>query len=447
MTPRRFLARRGACDAATANSRYTPPVHAFLALLAACEPGDPPDSEAADRCGPVLQADYDCEDVTSVATIERTMPAGIPVTDVPVGLAVGDLAGSGTPQLYVGTNTTLTRLDGEGWATVTDLWVHASGKVVPLLADLTADGITDLVLGLPQSDDGAGQVLLFPGPVTGPLDWDSPHVELQGEHGEGGVLHAADLDGDGILDLAVGSSVVFGPVLEDRLLGGGADVVFDKVHLGVGDVTGDGVADLLFVGEDPDVACETAWRDQPLVVPGPLAAGQHDTWESALRLGLPAKLVLHPYFPATLADADGDGGADVVAFAVDLDYTVALWPMALVWPGPVAHGVAPRRRLGGAWCPTGDIDGDGMADALGGEPGDDAAPASLVYLGPLVDRPGVDPATCTVAADERWLSAAIQESTDPWVGELDGDGRPDVVSAVRSVDGEDLVYVVLGAGR
>ncbi len=94
------------------------------------------------------------------------------VVDVPRGaswLAVGDAMAVGTKQIYVGTNQTVTRVSGADWADVTDIWTQAEDgtRPVPLVADVTGDGVDDLVVGLPGGDGGAGQVLVRPGPVDG----------------------------------------------------------------------------------------------------------------------------------------------------------------------------------------------------------------------------------------------------------------------------------------
>ncbi len=90
---------------------------------------------------------------------ERTLPEPTTVPHGPVTFASGDLAGTGTNQLFVGTNSGATRLDGDGWRRAADIWTQPDdGRyVVPRIADLTGDGASDLILGLPGSDDGAGQ--------------------------------------------------------------------------------------------------------------------------------------------------------------------------------------------------------------------------------------------------------------------------------------------------
>ncbi|MBM4366703.1 MAG: VCBS repeat-containing protein, partial [Deltaproteobacteria bacterium] len=228
----------------------------MLVLLLACATPLAGDSVADSAC-PELPDPCGGEITTTVAaTLDLLPPVAVP--HGPVSLAVGDLAGTGTAQVYVGTNDTVTRLDGEGWTVATDIWSQPDDgtAVFPLLADLTGDGTLDLAIGLPGSDDGSGQVIVFPGPVTGPVDWDSPHLELKGGGGLGFEPAAGDFDGDGQVDLLVNghgfAMIKLGPFSADTPF----DTAVDTLLQGPGDapqlfaapanLDGDGITDVVY---------------------------------------------------------------------------------------------------------------------------------------------------------------------------------------------------------
>ena len=83
--------------------------------------------------------------------------------------------------------------------------------------DLNGDGVLDLAVGRPPtSQPGVEDVLLFTGPISGAVDPSHATWQIQGEHSFGTVF-ARDYDGDGVSDLIVdrfdseGSPVYFFP--------------------------------------------------------------------------------------------------------------------------------------------------------------------------------------------------------------------------------------------
>lgn len=85
------------------------------------------------------------------------------------------------------------------------------------MADVTGDGIVDLVIGAPGEDAGAGQVMVLQGSATG-LDVASPTVLAQGAHAAAGTAEAGDGFGS---SLSVSDGLWVGAPGED--LDGAAD--------------------------------------------------------------------------------------------------------------------------------------------------------------------------------------------------------------------------------
>lgn len=196
------------------------------------------------------------------------------------------------------------------------------------IADLDRDGFADVVLGVDDADAGAtdpGQVLFFVGGTAGPGT--AAPVVLSGTQTEeefGQALAIADVDGDGWLDVAIGSSDWDDPSNAEgavrlfpgapgpwpqpspvwSLAGDQADAQFGDDPLVAGDFDGDGLADLaignpLFdgaAGADSGrviVVYGASGPNAPQVLEGDLAAGRFGRGAAA-------------------GDLDGDGYDDLV---------------------------------------------------------------------------------------------------------------------------------------
>ncbi len=371
-------------------------------------------------------------------TAERELTPGIPLGASVSSIDVGDLAASGTPQIYLGTGDSVTRLDGEGWAANTVIWQGGSIGY-PLLADLTGDGLLDLAIDLPDSDHGAGQVVVFPGPVAGLVDWDTPHVELKGSGGpwfsyypHGSYLSAADLNADGVEDLVVGPWVRYGPVTTDTPFDPATDTLVRATSGTVvwassaaDDLTGDGVGDLVLLGgtlfSDPCYTPQFAWGDVR-IFPGPVSRGEVSVEDAPVRLAVDGVGLL-PILPWA-ADVDGDADLDLVTVGYDLSLERV---EAQLFLGPLTSEAAASSRFAiPVAVPDGvaDLDGDDVPDLLVG--------GAALLSGPLSDLPGTETSTCAVRVDERWgaVDSPIPAYTQAsWIGDLDGDGLADALLA------------------
>lgn len=428
-----------------------------LAAVAGCEPGEEPadGTGTANECGESLAPQ--CPDGLVVAAdTTQTLREPVVVPRGPESIAVGDLTGVGSPQVYVGTNTTITRLDGPDWNTVTDIWTESDdgSAMVPLVADLTEDGFADLVIGLPDSDGGDGQVLLFPGPVSGPVDWETPHFELQGAGGAGGTLATADYNGDGRLDLLVQASgtlwIRFGPISESVPLGADTDLMIGEVaemgRAGAGataDFNGDAIGDLLVgVATTSTEPCDTTVLRLAIAM-GPFGAGTFGP-EEFVALTPPSDSRLFPAnFTsgfATPADFNGDGRADVLSPGQSAG-SPALFEM-LVYTELMSGNIAPTMRFPITGFPVGVVDwtGDGAADLIQAS---SSAAGPTVLAGPFGPFEAHDTQTCTVQATEVWEpQPGGPWSFATWVGDLENDGVADVIFGSTGSDSEGLIYFV-----
>jgi hypothetical protein len=270
-------------------------------------------------------------------------------------------------------------------------------------ADFNGDGVDDLAVSSPGEDSDAGAVQIFfghsgttvldsgiihTGSVGNPQNWtaDSPYVEgeMEAEDGFGISLAAADFNGDGYADLAVGNPLETFGAGAGALVNGGAINVFHG-----------GEAGLTATAADP----ARLWhQDSPDMVDA-VVAGE------AFAYALAA------------ADFDNDGYADL-AIGVPLNRTfgTAIGAVHLMY-GTSAGLTAARNVLiydpdnpeaddaFGAAVSAGDFDGDGFTDLAAGTFSDDPVGVAADNLGSVFtfysDGSGVVP-----TAYQNWYPGA-----------------------------------------
>ena len=346
-------------------------------------------------------------------------------------------------------------------------WIRGTGDQglgteLAAAGDLTGDGVADLVAAGPKADAGAGAVVVLAGPLI-PGESPAPTATfsgpLMGRFGTA-VVALGDVSGDGIDDLAWGAPgdgmlgdgagrvwLGWGPTQGHSDSGMGSGLVAgDNGVWGVGealaaggDVTGDGVADLL-VGA-PQGGDWATYPGLAFVVPLPLPTDHVPTvGEDAHRLEGADSADLFGASLSVVPDRDGDGLAEV---AVGAPSHGGSQGAVYLWHGPVTADQladdADERRLGavagaraGEVVAGADLDADGYAELLVGAPS---------AAGGRVDVYAADDAHHALVADGGGTDVGV--SLD--VGDLDGDGWLDlVVGAPADADQRGVVAVWWG---
>jgi hypothetical protein len=318
-------------------------------------------------------------------------------------------------------------------------------------SDFNGDGVADVAVGAPNTNPS---VLIFNGSTPPPMT-PTRTLTVAAHARFGSSVAAADVNGDGFVDLVVGAEE------GDARRGGAAHVfnggpaglasspsasfgsdsagsMFGRSVAGIGDVNGDGYADVV-VG---------AYRASP---------GARDSAGTAtVFVGSAAGLVSVPHreFQGPLAgdwfgfsvasagDVNGDGFGDVIVGSYGADTVVGTNAGAAnVYLGS-ASGliVTPQRRLEGSvanaelgWsvASAGDVNGDGYSDIVLGNPWIDVAGRSdsgsvRVHLGS---------ATGVAATPARvWDGPTVNELFG-WAvssaGDVNGDGYADVLVGAK----------------
>jgi dTDP-glucose 4,6-dehydratase len=345
------------------------------------------------------------------------------------------------------------------WAAADTLTgLHANdqfGWALAGLGDVNGDGLGDAGLGarfaLVGVDTAAGVVYVYRG---GWPQGSAPYALLTGrsadEHFGESLCGGADIDGDGRPDVAVGAPMRAAGVLSAAgavdLFRGGAlgagrwatlageaanDWFGESVALG--DLDGDGVAEIIvgapyndragsaagavFIYRGGSTAPSAPWK----VLVGQAANDQFG-WSVA-----------------AVGDVDGDGYGDVVVGARlhGLGPNAAAGAVYLFRGGPTMDTIADRVWNGEAkddWfgnsvAGPGDVDGGGRADVLVGAPYNDrgGSAAGAAYLFRGEDAPGSPPAAIyTGQAANAQFGWSVARA-----GDVNGDGRPDVVVGAR----------------
>ena len=316
----------------------------------------------------------------------------------------GDLDGDGVPDLLVGApgapsgplaNAGLVlAFSGADGATLRTFAGTAFGQGFGTAldggADLDGDGVPDLVVGMPADDPAgvpdAGAAEARSG-ADGSVLWRVTGTETLQKLGTA-VAFVGDVDGDGVADVLVGaprSDVAAGAdggsaflhsgangSLIRRFDGSAAGARLGTSLVGLDDLDGDGVDDLALgaPGADGD-------RGRVLVVSG-ASGSQLLALDGLSRGDLFGEAML------AASDLDGDGVGDLVVGAPHADPGgLYLAGMAAAHSGVtgtrlfLVAGAAPNDLLGSALAELGDLDGDGVHELALGAPGADTSTGAV----------------------------------------------------------------------
>jgi len=337
------------------------------------------------------------------------------------------------------------------------------GTDVVALGDVQGDGVSDFAWGAPGDGmlgDGAGRVWLGWGPAVGNHSSGMGSGLVAGDNGVWGVgaslASGADLTGDGVADLVVGAPeggdwltyegrafVVPLPLPTDHVASVGTDALafygtasadlFGSDVAVVPDRDGDGLAELAVSAPSADGSRGAVYLWSGPVTAGGAAADADERIDG---------LAPGERFGEAVAgmDTDGDGLAELVVGAP----SVAGGRVDLVAPDGVRVQLSATGIAGiGTAFDGADLDGDGWLDLVVGAPVDaDQRGAVAVWWGPLSasadwadldDRfEGEDPAG--------QLGSSVAVHPD-WTG----DGLPEVVVGVPGAGGSaGALFVVSG---
>jgi hypothetical protein len=295
------------------------------------------------------------------------------------------------------------------------------------LADVNGDGKLDVLVA--NADDGTVSVLLGDGkgglrPAPGSPFPAGPHPS---------DIAVADFNRDGKLDLAFSNHTVpqFTLVLGDgkggfRLAPGSPFTILTRPHahgIAAGDFNGDG---------NMDVTIESWAEDKVTVVLGDGKGGFRTP-------GTQYDVGRHPYERLRAADMNGDGRADIVTANFEgANITVLLSDGKGFHPAPGSPFACPPAPFGHALA---DVNGDGKLDVVVAH-----------YSGQGTD-PSKDAVSVLLNLGDGRLGPATRYSAGPLpvgvaIGDVNGDGHTDIAAAdLGGSSGSGGATILLGNGR
>lgn len=332
------------------------------------------------------------------------------------------------------------------------------GTSVAGVGDLNGDGVPDIAIGAPgatvENQILLGTVFVYSGAdgsLIHRLDGDTQTASLGGS-----VAAAGDVNGDGVPDIIVGASVasppgftavgsvlVYSGATGSRLLridgpDVGIFVFFGELVAGAGDVNGDGVPDIL-VGV-PTAALPGLFNAGSVFVFSGLNGSQLHRFDGSIEFANFGTAI------AGVGDVNGDGRADIVVgdpFFELFDGRVLVYSGAdgaELWR---VDDTALATGFGHAVASAGDVNGDGVPDILVGDPNANGLKGSVFILSGL-DGTQLLRTDGSGGGFGRALASA---------GDVNGDGVPDIIVGARDADpaeltsaGSTFIFIVTDPG-
>ena len=369
-------------------------------------------------------------------------------------LLVPDLDGDGSAELLVSSpNLGAGRVRVLSGRTGALVWVAQGidagerfGRGVAAHGDHNGDGVPDLLVGAPQTANQRGRVDVLSGADgTRLISYSGPVPTVAFEDFGSALATVGDVDLDGVPDFAVGApladdngqnsgalrilSGVDGALIAERF-GSGVNAQLGVAMATLGDTNGDGILDLI-VGE---------WGDDTM---GP-SAGAAEIVSGA------TGAVLHRFLAdaaqdhfgfsvGAVGDVDGDGVPDAIVGGWE-NSQVAFWAgMARVYSGAdgsVIHtffGGAAEDKFGGAVAGAGDVDGDGHADVLVGALQEQGSLGAVhLFSGATGERLARHTGFVPNGQLGVWVSGGL---------DLDGDGAPDYAAGAWLEGGDNNAFL------
>jgi len=338
---------------------------------------------------------------------------GDSLADMTFDVDIADLTGDGLPDVVVGNydakNYVLVNNGAApaSWSRVNIGSAFSDATHAQAVADVNGDGRPDAMAA------NYGQNLIRLNNGQAPNTW--TRLNLGPETADDSrAIAVGDLTGDGLPEAIIGNSGSESVVLLNN--GGspdawtrvslGAAVTYDTRSVVVGDVTGDGLPDV--------VAGNYGAQNHVLINNG----ASPDTWtRESLGDGLSDATTA-----LALGDLNGDGRLDVVV-GNENEQDYVLWNDGAAPSGWIRQNLGAARSSATLDVKVGDVNGDGQPDVAAAE----FQGASSLYL-----NNGENPAAWTRVQ----LTAAENGSYACALGDLNGDSRLDLVLGNAGVSGE-----------